>query len=111
MDRRTNTIHLSSILILGLLWAPGCGLRGLFGGSRGEGSQTNRVACESYVAHMNTLTPCMGVSYEVDNFCAGANASSVDMVPYYRCLQENSSCDGTEPVYNFDDCEPPTEVM
>lgn len=105
-----NTVRLSSILILGALCAPGCGLQQLLGGSGGS-EGTNRAACEIYVAHMNTLTPCMGVSYEVDNFCAGVDASSADMVPYYRCLQENSACNGTEPIYDFEGCEPPTEVM
>lgn len=99
------------VIVSLLSWGlAGCGLdRFLSGGA--EDPSSNRGACEAYVAHMNTLTPCMGVSYEVDNFCAGVDGKVVDMVPYYRCLQDNSACDGPEPVLDFDSCEPPTEAM
>lgn len=68
----------------------------------------NRQACEAYVAHMNTLEPCMNITYDVDNLCAGTDDEPVDMAPYYQCLRDNSRCDGTEPVLSLDGCAPPS---
>ena len=73
------------------------------------GNAANRDACERYVAHMNTLTPCMGVHYDPDNLCSSVHQTTVDMTGYYDCLRQNSSCDGVEPVLDLDGCMPPTE--
>jgi hypothetical protein len=73
------------------------------------GNAANLEACQRYVAHMNTLTPCMGVSYDADNLCTAARATDIDMTAYYDCLREHASCRGTEPVLDLDTCPPPTE--
>ncbi len=79
------------------------------GGVAGPASE-NREACEAYVAYMNTLEPCMNISYDADNLCSGVDGTDVDMVPYYECLQSHASCQGAEPVLELEGCIPPTIV-
>lgn len=77
------------------------------GVSGGAASSGTREACEAYVAHMNTLTPCMGVTYDVDNICDGSEGAPEVMTAYYDCLRDNASCDGLTPVLQLDACEQP----
>jgi hypothetical protein len=66
--------------------------------------RANRQACEAWVAHMNTLTTCTGVSYDVDNICSDADDAPAEMVAYYDCLRESSGCDGLEPRLDIERC-------
>ncbi|MBX2800258.1 MAG: hypothetical protein KTR31_21440 [Myxococcales bacterium] len=85
-----------------VLSATGCGL------FEDPGNQSNLEACEDYVAYMNTLTPCMGISYTADNLCAGVLHTKEDLQPFYSCVRENSKCDGDVPVLDLDGCTMPT---
>ncbi len=98
-------VHRRGIAVAGvvLVTALGCGWS-----ESTTGNRANREACEAYVAHMNELTPCMGVTYDVDNMCAGADQTPVDMASYYDCLRTNSSCNGLEPSLSLDVCQQPT---
>ena len=73
------------------------------------GNSANREACERYVAHMNGLTPCLGLSYDADNLCTGVHLTQVDMSGYYDCLTARSSCSANEPVLELDSCVPPMD--
>jgi hypothetical protein len=89
-----------SMVVVALIagWSLACGLTGT------PEQRANRDACEAYVDHMNGLTTCLGVSYDVDNICAGANDEPPAMREYYDCLRENSSCDGLDARLELDSC-------
>lgn len=87
-------------LLVVLGWSLAC--------ATGGESVPNLAACHAYVDHMNTLTPCMGVSYDKDNLCANMEQVTVDMTDWWECLRTNAACDGTEPLLNLDKCEPPS---
>jgi hypothetical protein len=68
---------------------------------------SNREACETYVRRINALERCLRVRYDADNLCAVVDATSADMTRYFDCLATKTTCEGTVPRLEVDDCEPP----
>lgn len=89
-----------------LLFAAAAALACATGGG-GPTSSTNRDACERYAEHLNTLAPCVGLIYDPDNWCEGADQLPVDMTSYYDCLRTNATCEGTAAKIASDQCTPP----
>lgn len=71
----------------------------------------NRVACATWVSHVNALDECLSVTYEVDNLCVGVDEVPVDLEPWFRCLVEHTSCDGDRSTSNWDACAPPVRTL
>ena len=67
----------------------------------------NVAACERYVAHVNTLEPCLGVRYDAANLCQDVDRTGADLGPWYECLVANSACDGTQPRLEVEGCHAP----
>ncbi|MEN0062943.1 MAG: hypothetical protein AAGA48_12390 [Myxococcota bacterium] len=93
------------LLVIGGLPLAGCDMLSSLTGSGGTVGDVN--LCRDYVAHMNGLESCLGLSYDPDNFCDGVQ-SGVDWGPYYRCLVDNTTCnDAGQASMSYDDCAPP----
>lgn len=75
--------------------------------SRPTASNTNQDACKRYAEHLNALAPCVGLTYDPDNWCAGVDRLPVDMTTYYDCLRTNASCEGEVSKIEIDRCTPP----
>ncbi|MEO0603710.1 MAG: hypothetical protein AAF211_19890 [Myxococcota bacterium] len=92
------------IVMLGVLLLGGCDLLTELASPDDAG---NTKLCRDYVAHMNALEPCLGLRYDADNFCDGAENQRADLGPFYACLVANTSCNGGEPTMTIDGCAPP----
>jgi hypothetical protein len=71
----------------------------------------NRAACHRYAEHLNELSPCVGLTYDPDNWCEGADQLAVDMTAYYDCLLANSACEGTTARLEVGQCTPPLVLL
>lgn len=77
------------------------------------GGGANVAACERFVAHFNGL-PCNGVRVDEssrvgapDPICSSHLDDSVDLQPYFACLEEGMRCDGELLRVDVGSCRPP----
>lgn len=69
-----------------------------------------RSACEAWVEHVNGLEGCLHVTYDADNLCQGMTEQPDEIVGWFQCLADHSSCDGAEPRFDPDSCPPPVRL-
>ncbi|MFT5686354.1 MAG: hypothetical protein ACI8RZ_007310 [Myxococcota bacterium] len=76
------------------------------GGGSGAG---NVAACESWVAHSNSL-PCYPVDFDASEMCPPSlDMTPIDMASYYECMVEGSRCNGAIPdMADAGNCSVPT---
>lgn len=97
----------SRLLVVVLLPLGGCELVSTLIAPGSAGAGSNVQLCRDYVAHMNELEPCLGLSYDADNFCDGLEGQQADLGPFYQCLVENTSCVDDQPTMTVEGCSPP----
>ncbi|MFH1466075.1 MAG: hypothetical protein ABIO70_16950 [Pseudomonadota bacterium] len=88
---------------------------GAEGGAGGGGSDLadNVAACKYYVEAYNGLS-CLkssGIQLNADDVCpSGLNLSTIDMREYYKCMADNSKCNGNIPdMSGVGGCRMPTQ--
>jgi hypothetical protein len=96
----------TGVLLLLLGWGLACAT-----GPATPQAKGNREACRRYAEHLNELSPCVGLTYDPDNWCEGTDQLTVDMTPYYDCLLANSACEGTTPRLEVEQCTPPLVLL
>jgi hypothetical protein len=94
----------ASVLVLALVGLLGLGCSGSIA-SLSPGEQ--RVACEAWVKQVNGLEGCLHVRYEADNLCEGVEHQPIEIVGWFRCLEEHARCDGDTPVFEPEACPVP----
>ena len=75
--------------------------------SGGGGGSDSLSACREYWEHYNSLS-CIpaAAKQDVDTNCpAELNNGYIDMSGYYRCMKENTTCDGNIPAINTASCQ------
>ncbi|MCA9492854.1 MAG: hypothetical protein KC621_23140 [Myxococcales bacterium] len=88
----------------------GLGCSGTFSSAPEPVLDHRRSACEAWVAHVNGLEGCLHVTYDADNLCQGVDEQPDEIVVWFQCLADHSSCDGGEPRFDPDSCPPPVRL-
>ncbi len=92
------------LLLVGTLPAAGCEMLASLTPAPAGG---NARHCRAYVQHVNELSPCLGLTYDAENFCEGVDHQPADLGPFYECLVAHTSCEGDEPSLTVEACSPP----
>ena len=103
---RRRTVGTCIGLLVGA-WMFGCaGANGVAGPPT-----SNRQACERYADHLNELSECVGLVYDPNNLCEGADLVPADLIPTYDCLRANTRCDDGQPVLDAQKCQLPLVAL